>query len=923
MLTLVLVAFACPSSALTLPRRHGYEIPFNVGGLAQVRQIYEHLDGQIAQAIKKKDFVRMANLSALTSECLQSMGRYEDAIGYSQASLRLFERLIDQGDDLSTILLRYDYANTLYRTAELYCNMADKVDEGMELYAKACDEYVECIDMSRKYGTGELGLERLRYIRLQLDAMMWHLSILGHKFVDAAEYAESYLKGVEKLFLSDKHKQIEYVYGLCMKATTNFRIGNHEDAIKWYQSALQFSDSILGSGSLLKGKILGELSGVYYLLNDDAKTSSILNEAIGMFDRYELTHHPYLAELLWIKSARYMDFGFWNLAAKYLDSGYKILLDNGCENTIVAQKNRIGYIPIYAARKRWRKALKLTQKYLGQISYFGDDTLVGLLGWKFEFSWILGRSEEVVSSEKDILTTLEAIANPSPFELYTLYIAMARTFETVRGFDKACEYYGRALELQRQMVHKNFLFLREDQRTSLWERDASRFQSVLKHSLHAGAGQSEHSALLYDAVLLQKGLLLEASVNLARIVDEKGTPRIKEMMNRLRLLMTSAQTEKNVMVARSLESELQKEAKALGDFVHYTQTTWMDVRNSLSDNDVAVEFICVEDGGDRIYTAEVLRKNMDYPHHVEIKRGDASFEWTAILPLLRPGDNVYFSPAGDLHKEGVEYMTLSDGQRMDEKYNMYRVSSTRELLRKNNQENYDRSIALYGGLNYSVSQDDIELISMLSSKRGEHQKQSGRSFWAYLPGTEREIDGIASVMRENDYRCEAVSGDYGIESSFKNISGQRYGIIHIATHGFYFQAEENVLNHSGLIFAGANNNWMNWSGSDMTNANDGILTSAEIADMNLLGTNLVVLSACNTGQGKISGEGVFGLQRAFKKAGAQSLLVSLREVDDEVTNRFMVSFYRYLMGGCSKREALRNAQEEIRDFDWTSFVLID
>ena len=133
------------------------------------------------------------------------------------------------------------------------------------------------------------------------------------------------------------------------------------------------------------------------------------------------------------------------------------------------------------------------------------------------------------------------------------------------------------------------------------------------------------------------------------------------------------------------------------------------------------------------------------------------------------------------------------------------------------------------------------------------------------------------------------------------------------------------MNHSGLIFAGANNCWLNWSGNDpsLRNANDGVLTSAEIADMNLLGTDLVVLSACNTGRGYISGEGVFGLQRAFKKAGVRSLLVSLREVDDEVTSRFMVSFYRHLAQGCTRHAALRHAQDEIREADWTSFVLID
>ena len=924
-LILFLFSFCYPSSALTLSRRYGYDIPFNVGKSDQILKIYEDLNGQLVVSTEKNDRARMARLSALISESLLSMGLYEHAADYYRTSLRLFSELIEGGSGRTALLLRYDYANTLCRAAELYCSMADKINEGSELYLKAVDEYAVCMDGALKYGVGELGLNRLKYVMLQLDAIMWNLNLLGHDFVSAAEYAESYIERVGEIFSSEKHNHIEYVLGLYMKATVCFRAGSYEDAIGHYQSAVQFSDSILGSGSLLKGKLLGELASVYYLLNDKGKSQAILDEALKMFDKLKLPMHPYYAELLSGVGVLHMDFGHWDEAAEYLDQGYEVFVNSGCANSLMAQKNRVSYIAIYIARQQLQKALEETHKYIAQINYYGDDTVLGLLGWMVELSWILGKGNEVVASENDILKMLKAITNPSPFELYALYIAMARTFETVQGFDKACEYFCKALELQREMVHKNFLFLREDQRTSLWERDASRYQSVLKHSLYAVRGQSEHSALLYDAVLLQKGLLLEASVNLARIIDEKGTTQMKEKMNRLRLLMTSVQTEQNIMETRSLESELQKEAKALGDFVHYTETTWKDVRNSLSDNDVAIEFICVDDGGDRIYTAEILRKDMDYPYHIEIKRGDAAFEWTAILPLLRPGDNVYFSPAGDLHKEGIEYMTLSDGLRMDEKYNMYRVSSTREVLKKNDSNVFEHSIALYGGLNYSASQDDMELLAMRSSKRGKQQGRPVRSLWPYLPGTEKEIDGIASVLSGLDYKCVTVSGDYGIEESFKNISGSRFGIIHIATHGFYFQSDRNVLNHSGLIFAGANNCWLNWSGNDpsLRNANDGVLTSAEIADMNLLGTDLVVLSACNTGRGYISGEGVFGLQRAFKKAGVRSLLVSLREVDDEVTSRFMVSFYRHLTQGCTRHAALRHAQDEIREADWTSFVLID
>ena len=93
-------------------------------------------------------------------------------------------------------------------------------------------------------------------------------------------------------------------------------------------------------------------------------------------------------------------------------------------------------------------------------------------------------------------------------------------------------------------------------------------------------------------------------------------------------------------------------------------------------------------------------------------------------------------------------------------------------------------------------------------------------------------------------------------------------IIHIATHGYYLDGKDNDLNRSGLIFSGGNNHWATLKeNSTSAQMDDGILTAEEIAHMNLIGTNLTVLSACQTGLGEVTGEGVFGLQRSFKKAG--------------------------------------------------------
>ena len=130
------------------------------------------------------------------------------------------------------------------------------------------------------------------------------------------------------------------------------------------------------------------------------------------------------------------------------------------------------------------------------------------------------------------------------------------------------------------------------------------------------------------------------------------------------------------------------------------------------------------------------------------------------------------------------------------------------------------------------------------------------------------------------------------------------------------------MNKSFLVFAGANE-----AGDD--DVNDGLVTAAEVASMNLRGCELAVLSACETGLGSLGADGVFGLQRGFKNAGVRTLLMSLKEVYDTSTAEMMIRFYRYMLNGSSKREALVKAQKDIRELGytdsvhWTSFILLD
>jgi CHAT domain-containing protein len=183
-------------------------------------------------------------------------------------------------------------------------------------------------------------------------------------------------------------------------------------------------------------------------------------------------------------------------------------------------------------------------------------------------------------------------------------------------------------------------------------------------------------------------------------------------------------------------------------------------------------------------------------------------------------------------------------------------------------------------------------------------------------------------------------------------------MIHIATHGFYLTEEEakqsnfarpymelmrgdaqrtghpvedKPMTRSGLLFSGCNHAIHHEQIPD--GVEDGILTAQEISTLDLRGLDLVVLSACQTALGDIAyGEGVFGLQRGFKKAGAKTIIMSLWKVDDEATRILMVELYRNLMSGKSKQQSLKDAQKYLREYDngkydrpeyWASFIMLD
>ena len=408
--------------------------------------------------------------------------------------------------------------------------------------------------------------------------------------------------------------------------------------------------------------------------------------------------------------------------------------------------------------------------------------------------------------------------------------------------------------------------------------------------------------------------------------------------------------------------ELVARSKTFGDYTRNLAINWQDVRAKLGEGDIAVEFLEIPTVDNRVvYAAMTLKRGYDAPHFIvlfgkeQLDGLDNNFYfaspalynmvWQPLAGELAGVENVYFAPAGELHRIAIEYAPVRDGEIFSDQYNAFRLTSTRQLAVTGDGRSGDGSAALYGGLRYDASPSVIASDSRKYSKASTVRSLDyvvpavaadsliARGSITELPATKTEIDSIKAIMDMNNIAVASFAGTLGTEASFKALSGQRKNMIHVATHGFYGKSdpediktmmmpslpvnrdryvEDKAMTRSGLLFAGAANAWQMPDTID-----NGILTAQEVAALDLRGLDLCVLSACETGLGEITGEGVFGLQRGFKKAGAKTLLVSLRPVYDGATSLLMAEFYRNYLSGKSKTESLRAAQRYLRDYEVT------
>lgn len=531
----------------------------------------------------------------------------------------------------------------------------------------------------------------------------------------------------------------------------------------------------------------------------------------------------------------------------------------------------------------------------------------------------------------------------------------------------AVRYYKEAYDEYVASVYEEFYKKSEVSRALYWGSVSPFFDKIIDNA-------SLIPDCAYDAALITKGILLNTSIDFQDYVKNSGDAvAVAYQEERNRLVNQDAPAIQvdsldNLIVERLASQGLAYKEKGV---VH-----WKDVRDALSPDDLAIEFYYLPDTTQRRYGALLLKRGWEKPKDVSIDSAEAP--WTPQIlryfPVTEEG-RVYFSPAGQMNLSAIEYYDCpvrpSSGDCMADVYKMYRLSSTRELVRNKPKDSSGGSdgAGVFGGIRYSAHEEDVmeanasskqssrsidtEYERILENKIRNPKGEEDDSFFDNpnpLPFTSRESHALDTLLSGHRVPVHLFTGIYASEEALeRNTEG--VNILHFATHGFYVSADAikegknayytqlfsarpdfllDPLYRSGLHMAGSSPAWTEGLLPD-GDLSDGILTAREISLLDLSGVDLVVLSACDSGLGDLSADGVYGLPRAFKKAGVGTILMSLKPVIDDASTQFlMYCFYQNMLFGKDKQEAFMEALTAFRRVSgwahpdaWRSFILLD
>lgn len=493
---------------------------------------------------------------------------------------------------------------------------------------------------------------------------------------------------------------------------------------------------------------------------------------------------------------------------------------------------------------------------------------------------------------------------------------------------------------------------------------------------------------LYELILFSKGFLLSSENALKTAIFSENVP---ENIRRIYKELEKYEQERNPWGTLTENSSneyvnhyLQRMRlmcathSIIDKYSDFMNFDFCSITGSLDDDDVVLDFYDYKIGNeDRQYIVFVYRKGYKAPLMFKVfKESDIQVIFNEVSALahyngelfnftevynpdfefsnklyncifnsivekvgLDASCNIYVVPSGSLHKIPFESLVVSDDTQCitsDYYKSIARISHARIIKNRKLNNSLD-NIELFGGLDYGCNGDTT------SNDRGYALNYEGNEVtplqpWNNLLYSNQEIDNIA-FMWETAKGAKQVrkhTHTNGTADNFYKLNEGNVSVIHIATHGFFettrtainlpaLKGRFSPMDLSGIVMSNGNHGWL--YGSPMQH--EGVLTASDISKMNLKDTSLVVLSVCNSGNGTMRSDELYGLQRAFKKAGVKSIIMSLWNESDEVGAMFMTKFYYHLLfDKLSLIDSFNKAKNEIRKqfhhpIYWANFVMID
>lgn len=583
---------------------------------------------------------------------------------------------------------------------------------------------------------------------------------------------------------------------------------------------------------------------------------------------------------------------------------------------------------------------------------------------------------------------VQAVKNTkSTNEMRTYRASLVSNFScelVIGNLDSAEKIIQTVLELRYNEMKINFPILSEREKEAYLKTMNEDFEMFYDFCFHTKSAESIEMA--YDNALLVKGLLLKSSTAMRKIILESEDNELIDLYNNWISLkrrianLYSKGNETKVLEenANLIEKELVKKSQVIAELNKIQSLSWKDVQTSLSSDEAAIEFVRFEHILDYhypeqkriLYCALIVTKESEHPEMIELFYESELQEilgnfpgnnvsyinqvygtkentklrlydliWEPMNPFLENKKKVHISPVGLLHKISFSALAVNEKVYLCDVHEIEMNTTTGKIVSPEKVVfNYGSYVSLFGGINYNSDSSDTEI-------------------WQYLEGTKKETENILKILERKKVHAHYFSNHSATEEEFKAQAGKS-SILHIATHGFFFAnpdeieeklefeisedqqlvfrgtnasmaytnfvTNQNPMMRSGIVLAGANDVWS----QTYKKGEDGIVTAQEVSTIDMRATDLVVLSACETGLGDIKGlEGVYGLQRSFKMAGVKFIIMSLWQVPDKETAEFMASFYKNLIKIKNVRQAFSVTQHTMREkydpYYWAAFILIE